>query len=332
MSKETKNKSFKLLQTIEMHDDRRKKNATVVELMRQEKMKDEKMEEKKRTDRINTMLSKEEKKRRKRAVSLELDSFTAEKRRSLEKQEKTNIMKQKSIVKEEIRRVGLQVATDEMKRQQMVMLQCIQEKNLIVEKNLVERRKRKKKDWLSPKMFGKCMIKRSTGGAGAGAGAGSTAGSTAGGAAAAKMMKKKTKKKKKEQNQDEHDLVTSTFISPVLLLPSLHIDVVLNDTTDDETTIGGDNNSSDRDMTTIHPDIERLINIQRHQMALLLDEEELQEKERTASLKRSKQIRKKQVSKHFDFKRIQAVQRVERMKMEHQLALDAAMNVVIKNS
>ena len=124
--------------------------------------------------------------------------------------------------------------------------------------------------------------------------------------------------------------MTSTFISPVLLLPSLHVDTV--DTTDNETTIGGGDNSSSSDMTIMHPDIERLITIQRHQMTLLLDEEELQEKDRTASLKRSKQIRKKQVAKYFDQKRIQAVQRVERMKMEHQLALDAAMNVVIKKS
>ena len=57
MSKETNRKRFKLLKTIEMHDERRRKNANVVEIMRQEKMKKEKMEEKKRRDRISKMLS-----------------------------------------------------------------------------------------------------------------------------------------------------------------------------------------------------------------------------------------------------------------------------------
>ena len=71
--------------------------------------------------------------------------------------------------------------------------------------------------------------------------------------------------------------------------------------------------------------IESLRKRQRHQMALILDEEEKKERERTIAIRRSLPRNRAQVAKHFSFLRSKAVERITLLNISHQQTIDAML-------
>jgi hypothetical protein len=135
---------------------------------------------------------------------------------------------------------------------------------------------------------------------------------------------KQTKKRKKTKNTMpgvSFETMGSLFQSPTSLLPPLGTSTGSSDNTK------GNNNTNDvkANVAVVLPpsDLIRLMDQQRSHMVLLVDEEEQMEKERILSLRRSKSIRRKQVAKCFNWKRQVATERLLRMQMEHQSAIDA---------
>ena len=133
--------------------------------------------------------------------------------------------------------------------------------------------------------------------------------------------KKQLKNRKKRKNTMpgvSSETMGSLFQSPTSLLPPLGTSTCNtkgnSNTNDVEANVAVDQQRSD---------LIRLMDQQRSHMVLLVDEEEQMEKERILSLRRSKSIRRKQVAKCFDWKRQLATERIIRMQMEHQSAIDA---------
>ena len=116
------------------------------------------------------------------------------------------------------------------------------------------------------------------------------------------------------------------FQSPSSLLPPLETDDLNNGINSKEEELLIINNSNTN--TEMPFALKRLLKQQKLQMTMLLDEEEHFEKERRLSLKKSESFRRKQVGKCFNYKRQKGVERILRMKEEHEVVL----NAYIKNS
>jgi hypothetical protein len=71
--------------------------------------------------------------------------------------------------------------------------------------------------------------------------------------------------------------------------------------------------------------VEALRKCQHHQMGLIIDQEESKERERTASVNRSLPRHRAQVAKHFAFKRRQAIERINTVRLSHTQSLEALL-------
>ena len=71
--------------------------------------------------------------------------------------------------------------------------------------------------------------------------------------------------------------------------------------------------------------VEALRKCQRHQLALILDEEERKERERADLMNKSLPRNRTRVAKHFAFKRKQALERIQRIQLSHKQSLEAIL-------
>ena len=209
------------------------------------------------------------------------------------KQKRMEQLKERSAIKEEVQRALLMQLQEEQHHETNQLLASIHQKNQAIRQNRKTRMGVPPQNWMSPQVYGTC-----TG-----------------------TKKKQTKKRKKTKNTTpglSFETMGSLFQSPTSLLPPLGTSTCNtkgnSNTNDVEANVAVDQQRSD---------LIRLMDQQRSHMVLLVDEEEQMEKERILSLRRSKSIRRKQVAKCFDWKRQLATERIIRMQMEHQSAIDA---------
>ena len=288
---------------MENNNGRRMQIKIKAERQRQRQCDEEQEKRCARTNRIQQTMRQEEQSRRRRARSLEVDSLKAEVSRKYRQEQLTARLKQEGAIREEHRRTAVFILQEDKEQNMRRMSLSMAERDKTKRKNQAIRSKTPKEMWTSPKVFGRVP----------------------------RFMKKKKllhtcatlvhvqhcNKRKKPSLQTTRSLVSS-FSSPSSLLPRLRtpMDNKSNNNKGDNITIT-EASSSLVVENKVHPDVFRLLEKQRHQMALLLDEEEEREKERTASIRRSKPIRRKQVSKNFAFKRLKATKRIQRMEQEH---------------
>ena len=285
-----------IISNMKIHEEKRTLLNEANESNRLKKMEQEKIKKQNMQQKISNMMLSERKAQRRRARSLEIDSLNATITRESKRQQLTTKLKQEGHLRDEGRRSAIAMLEEKEVQRIQRKLISIQKRDDAMEKNHRIRMKTPKETWTSPKVFGRVpqvlpnFMGRSS----------SSCGS-----------KKKVKKKNRIRKNTTIDSLDSSFSSPTSLLPTL---------TQTKQTLTK-SSSQQEEQTIIHPEILRLIEQQKHQMALLIDEEEGNEKERIKSLQRSKPIRRKQVAKSFGFKRMQAAQRIKRLEQEHKSAL-----------
>ena len=289
--------STNIISNMKIHEEKRTLLNEANENNRLKKMEQEKIKKQNMQQKISNMMLSERKAQRRRARSLEIDSLNATITRESKRQQLTTKLKQEGHLRDEVRRSAIAMLEEKEVQRIQQKLIFIQKRDDTMEKNHRIRMKTPKETWTSQKVFGRVpqvlpnFMGRSKS---------SSCGS-----------KKKVKKKNRIRKNTTIDSLNSSFSSPTSLLPTL---------TQTKQTLTK-SSSQQEEQTIIHPEILRLIEQQKHQMALLIDEEEGNEKERIKSLQRSKPIRRKQVAKSFGFKRMQAAQRIKRLEQEHKSAL-----------
>jgi hypothetical protein len=287
-----------LLHRLDQQDEQVTRIQESKERLRMRHIQQHQEKKKQRTARIQSMIKNERNTLKRRSLSLQENSLGSAASLAAMKQKRMEQLKERSAIKEEVQRTLLMQLQEEQHHKTNQLLASIHQKNQAIRQNRKTRMGVPPQNWMSPQVYGTC-----TG-----------------------TKKKQTKKRKKTKNTMpgvSFETMGSLFQSPTSLLPPLGTST--GSTCSDNTKGNNNTNDVEANVAVVLPpsDLIRLMDQQRSHMVLLVDEEEQMEKERILSLRRSKSIRRKQVAKCFNWKRQVATERLLRMQMEHQSAIDA---------